>query len=1262
MYRAGGVRSITEAGDRVLYAPRDPEEVRAMFLQMRATRDATRRGEHEAGWRLDSNRGAMIREAAWREAGRRDAAMGGEPMRAAALQEGAFRSNALHPMARAIGEGAQESRGGADEGGAAALGVSSGDRGVLLASPEECDKYYRERSYGDGASGAGYFGETPGGNGQRILAVRALAMDGVHTGDGRHRSVRDLVSQLWFDDFDEATAGARGLCDITVPSHPQAAANREVIGATPSVLEGLERLVRSGSPNAAYHACEALSQLSFRNARNAQRIMDARSPDLPAALAALLGLFRHPGQAPPRALAALDSDSAYDLRAAVLRVLNNCACGSARACADMAEHGALMDAVEEMVREAWRSPALAEAARSAGDEAAAADHAATATDGPVPPLAVRADAPVPLLMALDAGVGLLSHLATHTHSRMVLLRRKVAEEILLEMVVSSEKLECPPEQYLCTLAGAVEVVIKLVWDDETPPFIPTGPILHTIVWTLVCALDGVMWAGITWSALSRVQALAKLSAVDELKVPLIDLHLVEALVRLLDQWTSEQGVLVLEYALLCLLNLLTVEEARFRLYLTGVYRPLRSIVLGDDGASAGAREKAVLCAWLLFEWQVDKLETLDGKVKELMAALETEALERVALEDEYAQVRAELLAELEAAAAARDRLFGENEVLRSELAAAQQALAREQGERAVDAQVAGALVASLQGELAARDAQLESLQVELLEARQCEEYAKQQAVAAAADARMADAKRGEAELSRSEAAAALDKTARLAEMRYHEMVVEGEARQRAGARVEALESELAVLGSAREILQAENVALRAELTGHAEATARSVAAAEAAAAESIAAAQERAAVAGELLCKAMERDAYLSRRAMHLEADCMRLFNARRPAVQAPGQGHAPPAGGNELGNSAEDDADDSSAGGGTAGTARQQEEADRDAVKGDEAAAAGGKKRVKVLRKPGSGLWLDAWSTLPEVQRLVGTTAVPPPQPAGTTDASGTQRRVWHSEVSPSTKGPGGFAVQYSARRWQSWASEYGPSVERARPGPRAIYDEADATLRGQMQLWLEGEKGEASAAQRAGVLRSAAPVVATASSPRSGRKWLSMRTTWFTSSDSKSSIAPGSPREQKPSSSDPAGAGASAPRSAQTTPRGPAGPAGPVAVFGRSADREALHELAAREYTPRGEAAGAGAAAGAQPAGTSTRASPAEGAKDAHEHETAGRAEAIAAGISSSVNTTTSVTNISISSTSVTVVSNSETDAGATGVEAAALTSDERRRLRLV
>ena len=246
---------------------------------------------------------------------------------------------------------------------------------MLLAYPDEYEHYYRQRTSGGGlAHGSGYFGEewhhrtegakrTP-----RLLAVRAMAMDGIHTGDGRHRSVRDLVAQLWFDDFDEATCGAEGLCDLCVPSNPQAGANREVIGATPSVFEGLERLVRSGSPNAAYHACEALGQLAFRNSRNSQRIMDCRSPDMPSALTALLGLYGvdslplAPANPPPGdsrsmlkgpgiqqdrgqhpAFACLDNDSQYDLQAAVLRVLNNCAWGSPRACCDIADHDDLMN-------------------------------------------------------------------------------------------------------------------------------------------------------------------------------------------------------------------------------------------------------------------------------------------------------------------------------------------------------------------------------------------------------------------------------------------------------------------------------------------------------------------------------------------------------------------------------------------------------------------------------------------------------------------------------------------------------------------------------------------------------------------------------------------------------------------------------------------------------------------------------------------------------------------------------------------------------
>jgi len=201
---------------------------------------------------------------------------------------------------------------------------------------------------------------------------------------------------------------------------------------------------------------------------------------------------------------------------------------------------------------------------------------------PRPPVAARVPTPIPLIMCMDAAVGLLNHLSTHQHSRQIILRRRIAEDILLPMVMEADTIDCPPEQFLCeffrpvlknlccqsslsgciaafhaasanqrgpmsldalspsclslspgvvyalvrsclllpagTLAGAVEVLIKLIWDEESPPFLPHNSVLHTIVWTLVCALDGVMWAGITWSPLSRVQALSKLSAVDDIKV------------------------------------------------------------------------------------------------------------------------------------------------------------------------------------------------------------------------------------------------------------------------------------------------------------------------------------------------------------------------------------------------------------------------------------------------------------------------------------------------------------------------------------------------------------------------------------------------------------------------------------------------------------------------------------------------------------------------------------------------------------------------
>jgi hypothetical protein len=56
------LRSVQEARDREAVVPRDQDEVRIMYMSQKATKDAARRGEHIAGWRLDAGRGAILRE------------------------------------------------------------------------------------------------------------------------------------------------------------------------------------------------------------------------------------------------------------------------------------------------------------------------------------------------------------------------------------------------------------------------------------------------------------------------------------------------------------------------------------------------------------------------------------------------------------------------------------------------------------------------------------------------------------------------------------------------------------------------------------------------------------------------------------------------------------------------------------------------------------------------------------------------------------------------------------------------------------------------------------------------------------------------------------------------------------------------------------------------------------------------------------------------------------------------------------------------
>ena len=118
--------------------------------------------------------------------------------------------------------------------------------------------------------------------------------------------------------------------------------------------------------------------------------------------------------------------------------------------------------------------------------------------------------------------------------------------------------------------------------------------------------------------------------------------------------------------------------------------------------------------------------------------------------------------------------------------------------------------------------------------------------------------------------------------------------------------------------------------------------------------------------RAEERDAHLSRKAAHLEADCIRLFSARSrsPGALPPAELPAvPPA----VDAPAEGGAHDASSAGAAAGGAVSpsagesfESSATSVGLEGGGGRRGGGVaqgKRLKVQRKPGSGLWLDAWT-----------------------------------------------------------------------------------------------------------------------------------------------------------------------------------------------------------------------------------------------------------------------------------------------------------------
>ena len=264
---------------------------------------------------------------------------------------------------------------------------------------------------------------------------------------------------------------------------------------------------------------------------------------------------------------------------------------------------------------------------------------------------------------------------------------------------------------------------------------------------------------------------------DEIKIPLVELHLPDLLVRVLEQWSREQGEMLLEHCLHTLLCLMTVHEVRFQLYVTGVWSPLRNIVLEEEGIAESAREKAMLCSWLLFEWQVEKLEVLDRSSKTLIEKLEKCEQNYMALERDSSQCKNELLQDIQRLQDEADALKVQLNHTQSDLMSYKNILENERSQNLLDREAANSMISSLKRNLTERDERLLKHEQEFSEKDVEIDYWKKQAEVATLECRSVYEDYLFALRQRDVSIEDKNKALELAEVRYHEMILQQRMRE-----------------------------------------------------------------------------------------------------------------------------------------------------------------------------------------------------------------------------------------------------------------------------------------------------------------------------------------------------------------------------------------------------------------------------------------------------------------------------------------------------
>mmetsp|Transcript_21576 Transcript_21576/g.71468 ORF Transcript_21576/g.71468 Transcript_21576/m.71468 type:complete len:425 (-) Transcript_21576:19-1293(-) len=353
--------------------------------------------------------------------------------------------------------------------------------------------------------------------GNSLLHASMTEQDLAQPGDGAE-DISECVRQLATGDDATAARAARYLFQKAHAADKHNRENKEKMDRQGAV-NALCSILRSGSVEARYQACSALSELAYQNEKICMAIINA-----PGCLECLrLLLQEHDGNN--------QEDAAL--------VINNCAAFSQHTPIHIVQFPGMLDAIRSVAN-----------GRHVG--------------------------------ARNAAISALNCMSRSIEAAQALIHARIVEEVLTPILSEKgrgEKYEARVARAVLAIANIMGA--KGGYEICAPVLAKYPNHLEMAVNILGHSLNGLKWGGILFALYSVIIPMSHLSAIKENQARLVELGMIEKLARVLREW--QPGHLsdsVMERVLLIILSINDQPEFQHRIRLSGLIAGLQQIQLG----------------------------------------------------------------------------------------------------------------------------------------------------------------------------------------------------------------------------------------------------------------------------------------------------------------------------------------------------------------------------------------------------------------------------------------------------------------------------------------------------------------------------------------------------------------------------------------------------------------------------------------------------------------------------------------------------------